>query len=249
MLRLKQNQPTETDALDTQWTGLFTAGGAAALIMLVFMIIQIVVFAVWPPPTTVEGFYELFDSSWILGLLSLDLLYIVDSILLVLIYLAVYAALKRIDESTMLIALVLGLTGIAAYFASNTAFEMLSLSSQYAAASSDAQRTTLLTTGQAMLETYKGTAFNIYYVLNTIVLFIFSYVMLRCSIFSKATAYLGLVAGVLMIVPSTAGVLGMYFSLASLVPWAIWLVLAGRRLLRLGLRNKGAYQKGAGLTR
>lgn len=249
MPRLKQNQPTETDALDMRWTGLFKAGGAAALIMLVLMITQIVVFAVWPPPTTADGFYELFDKSWILGLLSLDFLYIVDSILLVLIYLAIYASLKHIDESSMIIALVLGLTGIAAYFASNTAFEMLSLSSQYAAALSDTQRATLLITGQAMLETYKGTAFNIYYVLNTIVLFIFSYVMLRCSIFSKTTAYLGLLAGILMIVPSTAGVLGLYFSLASLVPWAFWLVLAGRRLLQLGFRNKGAFQKGAGLTR
>ena len=34
----------------------------------------------------------------------------------------------------MLIALVLGLIGIAAYYASNTSFEMLSLSNQYAVA-------------------------------------------------------------------------------------------------------------------
>jgi hypothetical protein len=165
--------------------------------------------------------------------LSLDLLYIVDSVLLILIYLALYAVLKRAGESSMLIAVVLGLIGIAAYFSSNTAFEILSLSNQYAAATTEAQRTMFLTAGQVMLETYTGTAFDIYYVLNTIVLFIFSAIMLRSRLFSKTTAYLGILAGVLMIVPSSAGTLGLYFSLASLVPWAIWLILVARRLFQL----------------
>ncbi len=222
---------------DPRWRGLFTAGGVAAFSMLVLMIVQIIVFVIWPPPTTVAGYFSLFHESWLLGLLSLDLLYIVDSVLLILIYLAVYLVLRRAGESAMLIALVFGIVGIAAYFASNTAFEMLSLSNQYAAVTSEAQRATLLTAGQVMLETYKGTAFDIYYVLNTIVLFIFSLVMLRSKFFSKATAYLGFLAGILMIVPSTAGTLGLYFSLASLVPWAIWLVLVGKQLLQSGCRQ------------
>lgn len=223
-----------TGIADPRWKGLFLAGGAAAFSMLVLMIVQIAVFVIWPPPTTVTGYFSLFQKSWLLGLLSLDLLYIVDSVLLILIYLGVYFVIRKAGESSMLIGLVFGMVGIAAYFASNTAFEMLSLSNQYAAAATEAQRITFLTAGQVMLETYKGTAFDIYYVLNTIVLFIFSPVMLRSRLFSNATAYLGLLAGILMVVPSSAGTLGLYFSLASLVPWALWLVLVGRRLLQLG---------------
>jgi hypothetical protein len=210
------------------------AGGVAALAMLVLMAIQIVVYAIWPPPGTVAGYFALFQDSWLLGLLSLDLLYIADSILLILIYLALFVVLRRAGESAALIAVVLGIAGIAAYFASNTAFEMLSLSHQYSTVATDAQRAVFLSAGQVMLETYKGTAFDIYYVLNTVVLFIFSPLMLRSKLFSKTTAYLGFAAGVLMIVPSSAGALGLYFSLASLAPWAVWLVLVGRRLLRLG---------------
>ena len=228
------NRNVISQAIDSRWKGLCNAGGVAALSMLALMIVQIIVFAVWPPPTTVAGYFALFDRSWLLGLLSLDLLYIVDSVLLVLIYLALYVVLRRAGESSMLIAVVLGIVGIAAYFASNTAFEMLSLSNQYAAATTEAQGTAFLTAGQVMLETYKGTAFDIYYVLNTIVLFILAPVMLRSGLFSKVTAYLGLLAGILMIVPSSAGTLGLYFSLASLVPWAIWLVLVARRLLQFG---------------
>ncbi|MFC1972481.1 hypothetical protein ACFLVE_03645, partial [Chloroflexota bacterium] len=128
----------------------------------------------------------------------------------------------------------LGLVGIAAYFASNTAFEMLSLSGQYAAATTDAQRAIFLGAGQVMLEIYKGTAFDVYYVLTAVALLIISAVMLRSNIFSKITAYVGILMGVLMLVPSTAGTIGLYFALISLVPTAIWLILITRRLFQLG---------------
>jgi len=223
-----------TESIESRWKGIFIAGGMAAFSMLLFIIIQIIVFVIWPPPTTVTDYFLLFQTNWFLGLLNLDLIYIVDSALLILIYLAVYLVLRRADESSMLIALILGLVGIAAYFASNTAFEMLSLSNQYAAAATEAQKTMFVTAGQVMLETYKGTAFDIYYVLNTIVLFLFSPVMLRSRLFTNATSYFRFLAGILMIVPSTAGTLGLYFSLASLIPWAIWLILVGQRLFQFG---------------
>jgi hypothetical protein len=222
------------EIVDSRWKGLYIAGGVAAFSTFLLIIIQIIVLVVWPPPTTVEGFFSLFQKNWFLGLLSLDLIYIVDSVLQILIYLGVYFVLRKTGESSMLIALIFGIVGITAYFASNTAFEMLSLSNQFAVATTEAQKTMLLAAGQVMLETYKGTAFDIYYVLNAIVLFIFSPVMLRSKLFSRATAYLGFLAGILMIVPSSAGMLGLYFALASLIPWAIWLVLVGKRLLLFG---------------
>jgi hypothetical protein len=231
---IQANDLPISEIVEPRWKGLCVAGGIAALSMLVLMAIQIVVFVVWSPPTTVAGYFTLLHYHRLLGLLSLDLLYIMDSVLLILVYLAIYVVLRRAGESAALIALILGIVGIAAYFASNTAFEMLSLSNQFAAATTDAQRTALLTAGQVMLETYKGTAFDIYYFLNTVVLFIFSPLMLRSSVFRKTTAYLGIAAGMLMIIPSSAGTLGLYFSLASLVPWAVWLVLVGRRLVQLG---------------
>src|SRR5918997_4944466 len=38
------------------------------------MPIQIIIFFAWPPPTTVTGYFTLFENNWLLGLLSLDLL-------------------------------------------------------------------------------------------------------------------------------------------------------------------------------
>lgn len=219
---------------DLRWRGLYKIGGWASVIMLVIIPIQAARYMVFPPPNSVLGYFTLFQSNWFVGLLDLDLLLVIDNILLILIYLPLYAALKRTNESLMTLGLALGLIGIAAYFPSNTGFEMLSLSRQYAAASTEAQRTVLLGAGQAMLAIYAGTAFNIYYVFNAVVLLIFSFVMLRSDTFSRTHAYFGLAAGVLMSVPSTAGMVGIIFSMLSLVPWVVWLVLFARRLFQLG---------------
>lgn len=215
------------------WKLLYRVGGAAALTIVGIMIVQIIVFIASPPPSAVLGYFTLFHRNGLLGLLSLDLLYVVDNALVVLLYLALYAALRRASPSLMAIALAFGLVGIAAYFASNTAFEMLSLSNQYAAATTDAQRSLLQAAGQAMLATFQGTAFDVYYILGAVATLIISLVMLRSGIFGKATAYAGIAAGVLMVIPSTAGTIGLYFAFASLVPTAIWLVLIARRLFRL----------------
>jgi len=220
---------------DSAWKPLYRVAGVAALLMVVFIAIQSIVFLAWPPPDTVLGYFTLFQQNWFLGLLSRDLVYMLSHVLLVLIYLALYAALRRASPSFMAIALTLGLLGIAAYFASNTAFEMLALSNQYTAATTDAQRSQLLAAGQAMLAIYQGTAFNVYYVFNAVATLIISVVMLRSTIFSKVTASVGLVTGVLMVIPSTVGTIGLYLALLSLVPFAIWCILIARRLFQLAL--------------
>jgi hypothetical protein len=224
------------DTTDPRWRALYRAGGAAALIMVALIVVQVIVYAVWPPPAF-DGpalpWFELLQDNQLLGLLSLDLLYLIDSALLAVMYLALYVALRKTSESAMLVGTVLGLVGIAAYYASNTAFEMLYLSNQYAAATTEAQRATFLAAGEALLAAYRGTAFDVYYVLNDITLLVIAAVMLRSHIFSRATAYAGLVAGVFMTVPSSVGALGTYMALASLLPWVIFSVLVARKLFQL----------------
>jgi hypothetical protein len=84
-----------------------------------------------------------------------------------------------------------------------------------------------------MLELYKGTAFDVYYVLNGAALLILAFVMRRSSAFTRATAGWGIAAGVLMTIPSSAGMIGLIFALASLVPWAVFLVLITRRFFKM----------------
>jgi hypothetical protein len=121
---------------------------------------------------------------------------------------------------------------------------MLSLSHGYAAAATDAERAAFLAAGRAMLAVYQGTAFDVYYVLNAIALLLVSGIMLRSPIFSRTTALLGLLAGALMVVPSTAGAVGLAFSLGSLVPWTIFAVLVARRLFQFGHRAATTHEPG-----
>lgn len=223
----------KTETAQSKWNWLYKIGGAAALLSLVFFPIQIMVFLVNPPPDSVIGWFQLFQDNPLVGLLDLDLLLIVDQVLAILIFLALYAALRRAQESFMEISLALGLVSIVLFIASNPAFAMLSLSDQYAAATSDAQRAVFLAAGQAALITWQGSAFQVSYLLGSIAAIILSAVMLRSRLFSKATAYLGILANVIALglyVP----VIGIYISIFSVVFLWVWYLLIARRLFQLG---------------
>jgi hypothetical protein len=229
----------------SSWKGLYRVGGIAALTIVAVMPIQMAVFFLWPPPSTVIGWFTLFQNNALVGMLDMDLLLIVDYILMIVVFLALGAALSRFNKSFVAIALTLELVAIAAYLASAAAFEMLSLSNQYYAASTtDAEKSVLLAAGHAVLATWQGTAFDVSYVLGAVALLIVSLVMRRSQIFSKPTAYSGISAAVLTFIPSTAGTIGLFLSIMSLVPTVIWLVLTGRQLVfKLGHMQPGLYHK------
>jgi hypothetical protein len=230
----KLNQVADAEIEDSRWKSLYKVGGVAALVVLAFIPIQMVIFFVWPPPSTVLGWFTLFQDNALVGLLDMDLLLIIDYALMGILFLALWTTLRRASQSFMSIALTSELVGVTTYFASAVAFEMLSLSNLYAAAATDEERSIFLAAGQAMLATWQGTAFNVSYILSAIALLIVSVVMLRSHVFSKTTAYVGIIASVLMFVPPTVGTVGLYLSIVSLIPTIIWLILIARRLFRLG---------------
>jgi hypothetical protein len=228
------NRVIDAETAESAWKSLYRVGGTAALIMAVFIPIQFIIFVAWPPPSTVIGWFTLFRNNRLLGLLDMDLLLIVDQVLMGLVLLALYTALRRASQSFMAIALTAGLVGIATYFASTTAFDMLSLSDQYAAATTEAQRSMFLAAGQTMLAIWQGTAFDVAYILEGVALLIMAVVMLRSTLFSKRTAYVGILLGVMSLAPPTAGTIGLLLAPASLAPLEIWDILIARRLFQLG---------------
>jgi hypothetical protein len=231
MSQLKQ--VTDTDTTDSRWNWLYKVASIAALITAVLIMVQMIVFILWPPPSTAIDYFNLFQDNALLGLLALDLLYVIDNVLLIPILLALYVALRKTNESFMIIGAALGFVGIAALFASNTAVNMHFLSGQYAAAATDAQRSLFLAAGEAMLAVYFGTAYHMYMILGSVALVIISIVMLQSKIFSKATAYMGILANALALglyVPK----IGIYILLFSVVFLLVWYILITRRLFQLG---------------
>src|SRR4030095_5985218 len=125
--------------------------------------IQMLVFILWPPPSTAIGWVTLFQMKSLVGLFHMELPLIGGWGPLAIVFLALWAALRRSSPSLMAIALTLELISVATYFASTTAFEMLSLSNQYAAATTAEEQSIFIAAGQAMLATWQGTAFNVSY--------------------------------------------------------------------------------------
>jgi hypothetical protein len=225
----------QLDQDDSRWQWLYRLGGAAALLIVAFIPLQVIIFMTWPPPSTALGYFTLFQSNPLVALLDLDLLLLIDQMAGIVILLAFYVALRRANEAAMIVALALGLVATASYFASNTAFNMLTLSNQYAAATTEAQRAMFLAAGESMLAIYTGTAFHISYILGSIVLIIIPVVMLRSGLFSKSTTYTGLLANIIALglyVP----VVGIYISIFSVLFLAIFYLLAARRLFQMGRR-------------
>jgi hypothetical protein len=218
---------------DVSWRALYRNGGVAAAVIALLIPVQGAVFAMWPPPATVIGWFTLFQKQPWVGLLDMDLLLAVDDALLLVVFLALWAALEKAGRSLMALALLLQSVSVATYFASTAAFEMLALSKLYAVASHDSDRSVILAAGQAMLVSWQGTAFNVSYLLGAAALLCVSVVMLRSTVFSRATAYLCLVAGLLMTVPPTAPTIGIAISLLSLIPTIPWLVLIAVRFHQL----------------
>jgi hypothetical protein len=225
----------DAPSADSRWRPLYRIGGVAALISAVFIPIQVIVFLAWPPPIegTAKDWFALFQDNQVVGLIDLDILLVADNMLLIPLLLAFYVLLRRTSESIMAAAAAFGLVGIALFIASNPAFEMLSLSDRYTAATTDAQRSVFLAAGEAMLATWQGTAFQAAYILGSVAGIAIGAVMLRSSVFGRLTAamaILGNAVGLGLYIPA----IGVYIAVFSVVFLEIWYVLVARRLFQLG---------------
>jgi hypothetical protein len=222
-------------AVDARWSWLYKIGGAAALFSVAIIPIQLIIFIVWGQPEHAIGSFNLFQDNRLAGLLAFEILFVVNAVAGIATTLALYVALRGVNESLMAIATVLALVEAVTFIMARPALQMLYLSDQYAAATTDAQRATLLAAGEAMLATFHGTAFHVGINLFSIYYLIVSIVMLRSNIFGRVTAYTGIVAAILNWGLYVPGGIGFFLFTLSVIPFlAIWLVLVARRLFLLG---------------
>ncbi|MEZ4862781.1 MAG: hypothetical protein R3C14_15805 [Caldilineaceae bacterium] len=217
---------------EVQWQLLYHIAAWVSVVAVGLIPISITVFIIWPPPETVIGHFVLLQEHWWLGLLGLDLIYLVANTLLLPMILALYLALRRVNESLMLLGITLVLIGTVALLTSNPLVEMWTLSNRYAAATTTAERTLYLTAGEVYLTGYTGTAYHAHYILGSIGLLLMALVMLRSPLFGRVAAYTGIVANIVafgLYVP----VIGVALSTISGIAYLIWFVLIIRRLFQL----------------
>ena len=232
------NQIGEQNIPKSRWVDLYKIAGVATMIMILLIPIQIIIYMLWPTPETALESFTLLQQNKLAGLLSLELTYIISNALAIPLYLAFYVALRRVNPSLMAVAATAGLIAVAVVLTARPAFDLLFLSNQYAAATTDPQRAMLLAAEQAKIALNFGTAQNVHYVLGALALLIISVVMMRSTVFSKLTATLGILANVLafgLYVPN----IGVYISILSVFPFlTLWLLLCARTFFQLGQTNR-----------
>ena len=248
MWQSEPEQVAHAETAKSGWKGLYKLGGITALIVAVGPVAEVLisflpgVARLTERTITVVDWFTLFQNHWFIGLRNLGLLNIVGAALLAPTFLAIYSALKRDDEAYGAFGTVLFFVGVAVYIASNRAFAMLSLSGQYASATTEAQRSLWIAAGQAMLaegQTRAGIP------LIEFAGLVISVVMLKGKVFSKATAYAGILGNALLMVVEiilasvrTLPGAGMVIAGAGGLSIMAWYVLVGRRLLQLGAALK-----------
>ena len=215
-------------------SSLYKLSGISALLLVAIVIIQLIVFSIAPPPLegTAMDWFILFQKNPIIGLIHFEFLMIVYVILCIPIALALYTLLRQVNPSWTAIYLILSLLGVMCFIAARPAFEMLYLSNGYAAAETELQKATFLAAGEAKVATFHGTAFYINYILGSLTGLIISCVMLKTTLFSKATAYVRIASSICdfgLFVPT----IGMFIAIFSMLFLVIWNIMIARRLFQL----------------
>jgi hypothetical protein len=236
-------QVANTETTDRAYKSLYRLGGVAAIIVTVLTLVEVVIFTFYPQPGTISGWFMLLQSNRLIGLMDFWGLEVPMYVMFTLVFLALYVALRKTDEGIMLIALTFALLGIGIFFATNNPFTMLSLSNQYTAATTDAQRSTLLAAGQTVLANTNQRAiggFNMGLCLVSVAGLMISSVMLRSRSFSRLTAYVGIVTFALSLADylrqalTSSVIIALLVILPNVLFLVIWFILVGRRLYQLG---------------
>lgn len=259
MSQIKQNQLTDVEIADSHWKSLYKVGGTTALISVLLVLLDIIISILLPggdkgPGTrTVIDWFTLFQNNWYHALRDLGFLNIVNLVLGIPMFLALYAAHRRVNRAYAALATIFFFFGGAVYISNNTVIPMFVLSGKYAAATTDAQRSLLAAAGEAMLA--RGADFTpgsfIGFLLPSIASITISFVMLRGGIFSKAAAYTGILGFVFLLIFTVwAAFVPVLFDVAMMIamPGGLlvmaWYILIARRLFQLGrLEKKSASQQ------
>jgi hypothetical protein len=238
-------QTNEVQGTVDDMSGLCRFGAIAAFGLVLYCFLTIVQFSivgVGVPPTA-EGIFGILHRSRVEGLLRLDLPTVIAMPLYYLLFLGLFAALRQIDRANTVLSAVLACAGTTLLLATPTGLSMLRLSDHYWAASTDAARMHYLAAGEAAMasDIWHGTGAIIGGVLLQCGGLLMCWVMLRGGIFSKITAWLGLVMfgldlAHILAAPFLPLVANGLLAIAGLL-YPIWFFLVGRRLLQIAGRK------------
>jgi hypothetical protein len=241
MSTINRKPRMDAPVVESRWKDLYRWGGIAAVAGVAAIVLAVAAYAIWqysPNSVSTAEVYAKVLMDRVGALMSLDLIYLVSNVFSIPLILALYVALRKVNESYALIAVVCGIISLVLLFTARPIVEVVTLADRYNAAATDAERAGLLAAGEPLLALFTGTAYYLSYFLGTVSLLISSFLMLRGTVFSKAAAWVGIVTNIVafgMFIP----VVGTAFAFISLIGLVTWNVQLARRFFMLtGIASK-----------
>jgi Domain of unknown function (DUF4386) len=230
---------------DPSWSGLYRAGGVSAVLFVVLTIASIVLAFITPQPQSSGGSLMLpggvatlqFIASHRSVFILDQLLFVGPVVLTMVVFLALYVALKHLSKGYAAIGAAVGIAGVVL---SLVPFSLVGglvyLSDQYVAVTTVAQRADFATAAESLIA--QNNSVSAGGILFTAGVLVISLAMVK-GVFQKGIAYLGIVTGVVGIIcEALRPILGPGYSIYLIL--LIWISAVGWKLYRLGASSSHA---------
>ena len=226
---------------DPSWRDLYRAGGVSAFLYIALLIVPIVLIFIMPQPPISGGAATLqyIASNKVVYITEL-VLFLAPSVLVMIVFLALYMALKHVNKSLAAIGTLIAIASQIIGLAYSSSPQSLSgalvlLSDQYVAATTAVQRAAFATAAEGLIA--MANAVSASGILFSIGILIISLVMLK-GVFNKGIAYLGVITGTIAIFSETfRPVIGIGYIVFFILE-VIWLIAVGWKLYRLGEKTE-----------
>ncbi len=211
------------EAPEPRYSIIYRPGAFAGILSAILIAFAIAAYFIWPykgNTTSIEAIFTILQTDRLGGLISLDVSMLVIGPITILMFTALYAALRQVDESMALVALSLNLLAIGLVIVCRPLAELVILSDQYAAAVDAADKMRYLAAGEVLRTQLDGTAWIMQTAFLMLAGLVNSCLMLRARHFGKSTAWIGIVisaAGLGFLLPGI-GLLFLFFNTVGSVP-------------------------------
>ena len=173
---------TELEIPDERWNDLYKIGGISSIVIAVSVILAIAAYFIWPyqgSTVSMETIFMALQTDLIGGLLSPDISLLLIAPINLLLFLALYVALKQVNESYALIALILAFMAVLLVVQTRPLAELTLLSDKYVAATSAVEKAQYLAAGESLHAYFSGTAWIIQTIFFMLAGLVNSLLMLR----------------------------------------------------------------------
>lgn len=226
--------PETLAGLDSSWRSLYRAGGVSAFLFVVLNLVALVLDFGAPPPVSGGVATLEFIAAHRVSYILEQVLWLAPGLFAMLVFVALYPALKHLNQSYAALGALIGAAAWALTLAipttSRGAPALVYLSDQYMTTTDAAQRTVFATAAETLIA--QNNTPTLVGVLTPVGILLLALVMVK-GVFPKGVAYLGIVTGLLgitsealrFVLPTGYAVYGLFLFL--------WFLVIGWKLYRL----------------